>query len=97
MVYTDFNYIGSDKEKFYLQSVTFDNNGKTKIRYGDKELYGRMSKDEFVRMFGEKVNDNFVKHSDHDTFLLYSKDSDDGAVFTFKNGLLYKFEYWTPC
>jgi len=97
LVYGDFNYIGSDKENFYLQNVNLDMKGSIKINYGDKELSALTTKDEFVKIFGEWVNDYFVKHADHDTFLLYSKDSDDGAVFTFKNGRLYKFEYWTPC
>jgi hypothetical protein len=97
LVYADFNYIGSDKGNFYLQYVNLGKKGSVKIKYGDKELSALTTKDEFVKIFGEWVNDYFVKHTDHETFLLYSKNSDDGAVFTFKNGRLYKFEYWTPC
>ena len=98
LVYSNFNYIGSDKEKFfYLQNVDFDAKGTIKVKYLEKELTGKTTEEEFVKMFGEEVKSNFVKHGDHNTFLLYSKGSEDGAVFYFKNGRLFKFEYWTPC
>ena len=97
LVYADFNYIGSDKEKFYLQSVTFDNKGRTKIKYGDKELGGQTTKEEFAKIFGEKAKEHFDMYPDNDSLILYSKDADDGARFTFKDGRLLRFEYWTPC
>ena len=98
LVYPEFNYIGSDKEKFfYLQNVEFDAKGRVKINYLGNELTGETTEGEFVKIFGEKVKNNFVKHSDHNTFLLYSKASDDGAVFFFRDGRLFRFEYWTPC
>jgi hypothetical protein len=97
LVYTDFNYIGSDKEEFFLENVDFDINGKMKIYYQDKVLSGRTTVDDFIKIFGDKVKHSFVRHSDHDTFLLRSTDSTDGVVFTFKNGRLNKFEYWAPC
>ena len=98
LVYSGFNYIGSDKGKFfYLQNVDFDGKGRVRMKYLEKELTGKTTEDEFVKIFGEKVKSNFVNHGDHNTFLLHSKGSDDGGVFYFKNGLLFKFEYWTPC
>ena len=98
LVYSEFNYIGSDNEKFfYLENVFFDLKGSVKIDYIDKVLTGQTTEEEFIKMFGEKVRSNFVKHQDHNTFLLYSKGSDDGALFVFRNGRLSKFEYWTPC
>jgi hypothetical protein len=95
--YKGFNYIGGNKGTFSLHNVEFDQKGITKLYFGDKGLSGLTTEEDFIKIFGEKVKDNFVKHPDHDTFLLYSKDSDDGAIFTFKKGRLYKFEYWTPC
>jgi hypothetical protein len=71
--------------------------GKMKIDYLSKVLTGKTTEEEFVKIFGEKVKNNFVNHGDYHTFLLYSKGSDGGAVFYFKNDRLYKFEYWTPC
>lgn len=97
LVYSDFNYIGSDKGKFFLQNVQFDLDGKIKFYYQDIELSGMTNKDVFIKIFGKKAEENFTKHPDHETFFFYSKDSDDAAVFTFKNGRLHKFEYWTPC
>jgi hypothetical protein len=98
LVYADCNFIGSDKEKFfYLENVDFDALGSIRLNYNGIVLNGKTTEEEFVKIFGEKVKDNFVKHDDHNTFLLYSKGADDGAVFWFKNGRLSKFEYWTPC
>jgi hypothetical protein len=97
LVYPDFNYIGSDKEKFYLANVNFDQVGRIKINYGEKDLNGQTTKEDFIIMFGEKAKKNFEKYMDTETLLLYSKEGDDGAIFRFKNGRLIKFEYWTPC
>lgn len=97
LVYLDFDYIGSDKDKFFLQHVNFDTKGKIKIIYSGTELSGRTTKDEFIRMFGNKVKERFEKSPDKDSILLYSKGSDDGAIFTFRDNKLTKFEYWTPC
>jgi hypothetical protein len=96
LVYSDFNYIGSDKEKFYLQKVNFDSKGNIIIKYGDKELSGLTTKEQFCKIIGDTF-DNIFKNPDSDSILIYSKDSDDGAAFTFKNGRLLIFEYWTPC
>jgi hypothetical protein len=97
LVYSDFNYIGSDKENFYLQYVTLGTDGVTKIKYADKELNGRTTKEEFIKIFGKVVKDYFDKNPEDDSILMYSKGSDDGAIFWFQNGRLVKFEYWTPC
>jgi len=97
LVYTDFNYIGSDKEPFFLQRIQFDTNRNLKLYYKDAVLSGETTLVDFIKIFGENVTDNLVKHTGHDTCLLYSKDSDDGIVFTFKKGRLTMFEYWTPC
>jgi hypothetical protein len=97
LVYVDFDYIGSDKDKFFLQHVTFDTKGEIKIDYRDKELSGQTTKDDFVKIFGDKVSEYFEKYPDKSSILIYSKGSDDGAIFTFKDNKLSKFEYWTPC
>ncbi|SHG71033.1 hypothetical protein SAMN04488109_1508 [Chryseolinea serpens] len=97
LVYTSFNYIGSDSGKFFLENVTFDLKGQTKIKYGESELSGQTSEADFIKIFGSKAKELLEESPNKDTVLLYSKDSDDGAIFTFKNGKLFKFEYWTPC
>jgi hypothetical protein len=97
LVYERFNFIGSDKGKFLLQEINFDGDGKMKVSYADKELSGRTTKSDFIQIFGDKAKEHFDKYPTQDTLILYSKDSDDGAKFTFKNGRLAKFEYWTPC
>jgi hypothetical protein len=97
LVYADFNYIGSDKEKFYLEHVNFDIKGKIKIYYQDKELSGQTTKDDFIKIFGDKIKQQFEKYQEKDSILMRSTGGDDGVIFTFKNGRLHKFEYWTPC
>ena len=96
IVYTDFTFIGSDKEGFYLQSVDFDPNGKMKLNYSDKVLNGRTTKEEFIKMFGDTVKQHF-DNPDNKAIVLIATDRDDGARFTFKDGRLVRFEYWTPC
>jgi hypothetical protein len=96
LVYTNFNFIGSDKEAFYLQGVDFDQKGKTKIAYADKILNGQTTKEEFINMFGDKVKKHF-DNPDNDAIVLIADGRDDGARFTFKDGRLVRFEYWTPC
>ncbi len=96
LVYNDFNFIGSDKEEFYLQSVDFDPNGKMKLNYADKVLNGRTTKEEFIKLFGDTVKKHF-DNPDNKEIVLISTDRDDGARFTFKDGRLLRFEYWTPC
>ena len=96
LVYTDFTFIGSDKEEFYLQSVDFDPNGKMKLNYADKVLNGRTTKEEFIKMFGDTVKQHF-DNPDNKAIVLIATDRDDGARFTFKDGRLVRFEYWTPC
>jgi hypothetical protein len=97
LVYVDFDYIGSDKDKFFLHHVTFDTTEKMKIDYGGKEISGQTTRGEFIKIFGDKIRAYFERYPDKDSILIYSKGSDDGAIFTFKNNKLTKFEYWTPC
>lgn len=97
LAFDGFNYIGSDKTNFYLQDVYFDSQGKVQLQYGDIFFSGKTTDSEFVKTFGDKAQAGLVKHSGFDTILLYSKGSDDAGLFTFKEGRLIKFEYWTPC
>ncbi|HTE32313.1 MAG TPA: hypothetical protein VK666_18155 [Chryseolinea sp.] len=97
LVYANFNYIGSDTEEFYLENVTFDLEGKTIVYYGNSRLSGKTTVGDFVKVFGNRAKEYFEKYPAEDSILLFSKSSDDGAIFTFKAGRLFKFEYWTPC
>jgi hypothetical protein len=96
LLYTDFIFIGSDKEEFYLQSVDFDPNGTLKLNYADKVLNGWTTKEEFIKIFGDTVKKHF-ENLDNKAIVLIATDRDDGARFTFKDGRLVRFEYWTPC
>lgn len=97
LIYTDFNFIGSEQGKFFLEHVTFDLKDQIKLKYLANELNGKTTKEDFVKIFGDKAKAHFKEHPDSDAIILYSKHSDDGARFTFKNGRLFKFEYWTSC
>jgi len=96
-VYTGFNYIGSDSVDFFLENVSFDLKGQIRMKYGENELSGQTSKEDFINIFFGKVRRPFEELLNEDSILLYSINSDDGAIFTFRNGRLLKFEYWTPC
>jgi hypothetical protein len=95
--YRDFNYIGSDKERFYLEHVYFDAGGNIKMQYGDQELSGLSTKTDFVRIFGDRARTYFRENPGEDSILLLSYETDDGVVFTFKGNRLIQFKYWTPC
>ena len=97
LVYAGFDYIGSDKGNFFLQHVNFDIKGRIKINYKEMELSGESTKDDLIKLFGNKVNEYLKDYQDKDSILIYSKGSDDGAIFTFKDNKLKKFQYWTPC
>jgi hypothetical protein len=97
LAYTGFDYIGSDGGKFYLQHVNFDKPGKTRINYKNQILSGQTTKDDFIKMFGQIAREHFANNPGEQSILLYSKGSDDGAVFTFEDNRLVKFQYWTPC
>ena len=97
LAFSNFNYIGSDKEPFILQTVTFDHSGKTKLQYGNKELSGLTRKSVFIEIFGEVAKKHFKENPDDDLILLRSTYGDDGAMFIFKDGRLIKYEYWSPC
>lgn len=98
LMYPAFNYIGSDKEKwFYLEHVNFDTGGNVELVYLKSKLTGKTTVAEFAAMFGDKAEEVVAELRDDNSILLYSKGSDDGAIFLFKSGRLFKFHYWTPC
>jgi hypothetical protein len=95
--YKTFNYIGSDKEKFTLHKIAFDAKGFLELRYADKKLSGLTTRAEFIEMFGDVARNHFRESPDADSILLYSQDTDDGVIFTFRGDKLIGFQYWTPC
>jgi hypothetical protein len=97
IIYPGFNYIGSDKERFILEIVSFDPKGEVKMKCGDEELSGLTTRSNFIKIFGEYARKYFEEHPDDDSILLHSKGSDDGGTFIFKNGKLVRFRYWSPC
>ena len=97
LVYKDFNYIGSDQEKFLLEEVLFDKEGQININYGSQKLNGLTTKRAFAEIFGSYAKELIDKYPDNKAFILFSNERDDGARFTFESGKLIKFEYWSPC
>jgi len=97
LVYSNCTYIGSDKEIFQLERVNFDEQGKTILKYGPSELSGQTTREGFSVIFGDYAREQFKKHPEEDGIILLVPDNDDGALFTFKDGKLSKFEYWSPC
>ena len=95
--YKGFNYIGNDKEEFVLENVSFDPKGKVKMEYGSKSLSGLTTKPEFIAIFGETAKKHFIESPNKESILLFSKETGDGAMFTFQDGRLIKYAYWSPC
>jgi hypothetical protein len=67
-----------------------------KLNYADKVLNGRTTKEEFIKIFGDVVKQHF-DNPNNKAIVLIATDRDDGARFSFKDGRLVRFEYWTPC
>lgn len=97
LVYPDYNYIGSDKERFYLEHVHFDIKGAVKLQYGNRVLSGLSTKADIIEIFGDRAKTYFKENPGEESILLLSESSDDGVVLTFKGNTLIKFQYWTPC
>jgi hypothetical protein len=99
LLYSNFSFISSDKDRFFiLERVDFDLKGKIKLNYGDKVLSGRTTKSEFITIFGDSAKIYFENHPDYNSIILYPKDSDDGAEFIFKDGMLLCFcHYFLIC
>lgn len=96
LVYSNFNYIGNDKEDFCLEHVRFEPLCIITIKYIEKELSGPTTKEEISKIIGGTFENIFEKPDD-DSELIFFKGGDDGIVFTFKNGKLLTFEYSSPC
>jgi hypothetical protein len=99
LLYSNFSFISSDKDSFFiLERVDFDLKGKIKLNYKDNVLSGRTTKSEFITIFGDGAKTYFENHPNDDSIILYPKDSDDGAEFVFKNGMLLCFwHYFLTC
>ncbi len=95
--YTGFTYIGSDKERFVLEKVDFDRIGKIQLNYGQMTWSGQTTKEQIIWLFGDEIRDDFKKDERGDSVLIRNESTEDGAILTFKNGKLVRFEYWSPC
>ena len=97
LVYSGFNYIGSVSEKFLLESVNFELCKDHQLKYDGVVLNAQTTQEIFSKIFGKYASDHFKEHPDNDGIILMVPDNDDGARFTFKNGKLVQFEYWSSC
>lgn len=97
LVYSGFHFIGSVKEKYLLEEVEFQHCVDRILKYDGHILNGKTTLDEFKNIFRESVNNQFQKANKQETLILQPHGNDDGAKFSFRNGKLIKFEYWSPC
>ena len=86
--YIFLTFTGNENGDYILEKIEINPDLKNRITYKGKELSSKTTKQEFEIMMGMKIDD---------TKLIYFKNCDDGMIFIFKNGLLNKIEYWSPC
>ncbi|MEP1032490.1 hypothetical protein [Ekhidna sp.] len=98
LVYLGYNFIGSDKEEFQIEKIGFDPDGNSFIKYEGTRIDGTTTIDSLSELLGSSIATFFKTNPDKRSILLYSNNSDDGAVFTFNGiGNLSRFEYYSPC
>ncbi|HOA07290.1 MAG TPA: hypothetical protein PK419_08340 [Spirochaetota bacterium] len=97
LIYKDIICIGNDKEGFIFESIILNDNNY--IMIGDYRISNKTSKNEFIKHFNDLLLTYYSKEEllNREVIQLFSKDTDDCAEFYFKNGKVFKFNYWSPC
>lgn len=98
LVYDNIVFIGNEKEKYGIESIDFNSTSDFSLEYGKWKLNHKTSINDFVKIFGESIRENFMESDSETTgVLLFFRDADSGLKFTFKSGYLTTMEYWSPC
>ncbi len=97
--YQSFNFIGSN-DAYQIEKINFQNNDLISINFKGFKFNNETKINVFKGLFPKSYKSRSVKagKSNYEGLtLLPSILSDDRTFFTFKDGLLVEFEYWTPC
>ncbi|WP_299703966.1 hypothetical protein [uncultured Pontibacter sp.] len=98
LVYDNIVFIGNDKEKYIIDSLDFRLDKTLTVRYGKWNLNSKTSVDDFVKIFGEAIREDFIDQEDGTTSMaLFFKKGDDAMAFSFEGGYLVAMHYWSPC
>jgi hypothetical protein len=89
MLYPAVLFTGNDTDKYQLEHIYFGYKNGIKVTYEGMTLSAGTSIRTFEAIVKTKVVNNEIQ--------LWFAGSDDALIFTFKKGLLYKLEYWSPC
>jgi hypothetical protein len=87
-------YTGNARDSYVLEQVRFTSPAVA-LYYGAQKLTAAATLHTVRQLFNTTKPAN--QQQDGTTLLFISSKNDDGVVFTFKNGHLLKYEYWTPC
>lgn len=87
--YSALLFTGNDVDKYALEHVHFSKGKSLKVSYQGQIISEKTTIKAFESIFKAKVVNNEI--------YLYFKGADDKLIVTFKKGLLFEIEYWTPC
>jgi len=98
MSYDHVAFVGNDTEGYGIESIDFNQRSNLTLDYGKHRFTHKLTKDEFLKIFGKAIKNGFDDRGNGITdVLLFFKNADDGLIFSFKSGYLVKVEYWSPC
>ncbi|TPE44180.1 hypothetical protein [Pontibacter mangrovi] len=91
-------FIGNPEDGYSIESVVFNDNGTLALQYGKYKLNQHTTWEDFLEIFGQEAQTKQDDSGDGRTrVLLLSRESEDGLMFSFRHGRLYKVAYWSPC
>jgi hypothetical protein len=93
--YSQALFTGNPQNGYVLEAMTFSPITSGLLMYGPWKLGGKTTLKDLQLIFGRSLSLENVKGGTGD--VLVPSAGSDGAIFTFKEGRLTKFEYWSPC
>lgn len=99
------NVIFTGNEKYLIEKIDFRGKKSTELHYGEFVLNSETTIEEIEGIFGEfEPRKSRFNKLDREVFLngIFSLNgkptlADDGIILTFRNGMLIRFDYWSPC
>ncbi|ALJ00177.1 hypothetical protein [Rufibacter tibetensis] len=98
LTYEHVSFVGNDTKGYDLESINLNQISDLTFEYGKHKFTNQLTKEEFLKIFGQSTNKNFNERGNGMTdVLIFFKGADEGLVFSFKSGYLEKIEFWEPC
>jgi hypothetical protein len=89
LLYPSVLFTGNTTDNYQLEHIYFSHKSGIKVTYEGITLSAGTSIKTFEAILKAKVVNNEIE--------LYFPGADDKLIVTFKKGLLYRIEYWSPC